>query len=526
MLTQWSVYVNAGIPVCWLSTHEEARAEAALAATAQRMPGEPVCAVWSLTSGQNGTPGWEPPAGWPTPLPEDWCPDARIAASPHAALLHMAAWCEQHEGRSAVCVVRDAHTFCESPPWRRAVKDLTRRLRATQGRLVLLSYRAELPPDMRSDVPLLTPGLPCRASLLRQCRDTLAGLDCEADSDRCADALRGLGLREAKDAMLCDYVEHSSVDSERLSAFKARELSKVAGIKYVGEVESLADVGGLEVLREDLSQYRGSLTQAAIDFGCDPPKGFLLVGVPGCGKTLFGRATAHALGLPLVELSPSSCEGGLVGETAHRITTALATIDAVAPCVVLIDEGEKAFGAGGERDSGSKQTLRGEFLKWADRRSGGRVMLIMTCNNAGLLPPELKRKGRFDETYYVDLPHGTERRAICEVHLRKRRRQLSDSDLQSLVEASEGYTGAEIESCIAKALRVCYSEGERELTAADVLAQINATVPQSLGEQVKLVQQWAKQEGAKPASRPAPRSHDTSKREPAKPRKLIADGSN
>jgi hypothetical protein len=525
MLSQWSVYVNAGIPVCWLSTHEEARAEAALAATAQRMPGEPVCAVWSLTSAQNGTPGWEPPAGWPTPLPEDWCPDARIAASPHAALLHMATWCEQHDGRTAVCVVRDAHTFCESPQWRRAVKDLTRRLRATQGRLVLLSYRAELPPDMRSDVPLLTPGLPCYESLLRQCRDTLAGLDCEADAARCADALRGLGLREAKDSMLCDYVEHSSVDSERLSAFKARELSKVSGIKYVGEVESISDVGGLEVLREDLADYQGSLTREADDFGCDPPKGFMLSGVPGAGKSLFGRAAANALGLPLVELSPSECEGGLVGETGSRFRTALRTIDAISPCVVLIDEGEKAFGSGGERDSGSKETLRLEFLRWAQNRRG-RVFVIMTCNDPSKLPAEMKRKGRWDESYFVDLPHAEERRAIILVHLRKRRRQLPESALEGLVAASEGFTGAEIESGVAKAVRRCYREQQRDLTAADVLSQFESTTPQSAGEQIKALRQWAKEQQARLASRPAPRSHDTKAKEPARPRKLIADGSN
>jgi hypothetical protein len=559
MLQEWSVYVNAGVPVTWLSTHEEARAEAALASvtrsmkirvlrtvgddgeTQERIVGADTptpdggtvevrkghCAIWSLTSGERAGPGWEQPQGWPVdrPLPGDWASDGRLAASPHGALLQAIEWCETHRNTPVVMIVRDAHGFTQSPQWRRAVKDSTRRLRATQARMVLLSYQSELPPDMTQDVPVLLPGLPTREALELQCRDTLAGLDVDAGPEACADALRGLGLREAKDAMLIDYSRNLDVDPKRLADHKTSELAKVGGVAFKGQAEGIDEVGGMEVMVEDLADFQGSLTQAALDFGCDPPKGFMVVGVAGGGKSLFGRAASNALGLPLVELSPSECEDSHVGGTGNRIRAALRTVDAVSPCVVLIDEGEKAFGSGGEKDSGSKETLRLEFLRWAQNRRG-RVMVIMTCNDASKLPPEMKRKGRWDETYFVDIPHPVERHAIIKVHLKKRGRMFENGNLDSLVEASEGFTGAEIESGIAKAIRRCFKEGQRDLNPEDVLTQFESTTPQSQGAQIKAMRQQAKEVNAKLASRPAPRSRTRKGRkgtgtEPGKPTRLV-----
>jgi SpoVK/Ycf46/Vps4 family AAA+-type ATPase len=360
--------------------------------------------------------------------------------------------------------------------------------------------------------------------LLRQCRDSLSGLGVDADPEAAADALRGLGLREAKDAILVDFVNHDDVAVERLAAYKAQELTKVPGVRFVGDVESIDDVGGLEVLVSDLAVFQGSLTQDALEFGCDEPRGFMVCGVPGCGKTLFGSAASNMLGLPLVIFNPSECEGGIVGETGDRMRAALQTIDAVSPCVVLIDEGEKAFGSGGERDSGSKQTLRREFLMWSNDRKS-RVFVIMTCNDATAMPPEMKRAKRWDETYFVDLPHAEERRAIIRVHLRRRKRELPDSDIDALVEATDGFTGAELEAGIAKAVRVCYTEDKRELRPQDVAAQYERIVPQSKGEQIKALRAWAKEANAIAASKPAPRSRTRrSKRgtaEPKKPSKLV-----
>ena len=535
MLEQWSVFVNAGIPVTWLCTHEEARAEAALAATAARMQmsrdgvtNQGNLAIWSLTSGEQSQPGWEQAQGWPVdhPLPTDWSPDVRLAASPHGALLQAITWCEEHKGSPMVMIIRDAHTFTKSPQWRRAVKDGTRRLRSTQGRLVLLSHLSEVPVDMRNDVPLLLPGLPSHDALLRQCGDTLVGLDVEANVEACADALRGLGLREAKDAMLVDFVSHDGVDAKRLADFKAQELTKVPGITFRGRVESIDEVGGLEVLIEDLTDFQGALTRAAEDFGCDRPKGYMVCGVPGCGKSLFGRAASNLLGLPLVEFSPSECEGGLVGETGDKVRVVLRTIDSVSPCVVLIDEGEKGFGSGGERDSGSKETLRGEFLKWSQGRES-RVFVVMTCNDAGKLPPEMKRLGRWDDTYFVDLPHEAERAAIIKVHLKKRRREFEQEAIDKLAVLSKDFSGAELEVGISRAIRRCFKEGQRELVAADVLAQYERITPQSRGEQIKSLRKWAKEVNATLASKPAPRSQAPKKgrkgagSEPGKPTRLV-----
>lgn len=519
MLDNWIVLANAGIPVTWLVTHEEARAEAAIAATATANPSadgsKGLAAIWSLTSGEGGNPGWQLPAGWKgDDLPKGFRPpNPQDEASEHRALLHAIEWCEEHKGVSMCIIYRDAHVHLRSDFWRRAVKDATRRLRGTRGRLVLVSCESTLPADIKADVPTIEPGLPDRALLRRIVQDSFSAIHNANDAvdlddvEACADAIRGLGAREAKDAILIDLArsERGSVNAERLAAHKAKELTKVDGVTFHGEVESIADVGGLDVMIEQAQDFKGAFCEDARDFGCDPPKGFQVVGVPGCGKSLFSRACANLLSLPLVAFDPSACEGSLVGETYSKVMAGLRVVDAVSPCVLWIDEGEKAFGGGGEMDSGSKDSLRRAFLGWLqDRKSD--VFVVMTANDVSKLPAELKRLGRWDTVFFVDLPTTREREAIIKVHLKKRKRTLPADAVSSVALATNKFTGAEIETAIVRAVRRCYSQGKRDLLVSDIEDQAKLITPQSTSQQVKALRAWARETGALFASTPEPKT--------------------
>jgi hypothetical protein len=521
MLQRVKLLIGARVPVCWLVSHEEARVEANLARLAAGMKYEDTkgqCAIWSLTGNAEGGPGWCQPDGWKGPeLPDDFAPDPIMAASDHGAILQAVRYAKENAYAPTLLVVRDAHTLTGGDPWRRSIRDAARQLRDTLTTLVLVSVESELPRDIRADVTLVRPGLPDRVVLRKQAESTLArlGLDGKVDAQACADALRGLGVREASDAMMLDYTEHGSIDPVRLSRIKAEELARVPGITFEGEVEDISNVGGLENLKAALADFADGFSDDAAAFGLPQPKGFMLVGVPGCGKTLTSRAAASVLGLPLIALDPSACEGSLVGETAERMRTALDTVDALSPCVLRVDEIEKALGAGGELDGGSKETLRRSLLIWLqDRKS--QVFVVATANNVGMLPAEMKRVGRWDATFSLDLPHEVERDAIIRVHLKRRNRTLDDTEIATLVTKSDGMTGAEIETCIVRALRRAFRDGRREMTAKDVAEAMDVMVPQSKSDQIKALRQWAKVNAMPASMAPARSSSNGKKRGKAK----------
>jgi hypothetical protein len=531
MLDNWIVLANAGIPVSWLVTHEEARAESAIAATAHANPSADgtagMCVIWSLTSGDGGNPGWQLPAGWKgEDIPQGLRPpQPSDEAKEHRSLLHALDWIEDNKGASVCMIYRDAHTHLRSDFFRRAIKDATRRLRGTRGRLVLLSCESHLPDDIKADVPIIEPGLPDRELLRRLVRDSFHAIHSANsavkldDVEACADALRGLGAREAKDAILIDLArsERGSVSAERLAAHKAKELAKVDGVQFVSKAESMSDVGGLDVLQATAEDYRDAFSQEARDFGCDAPKGIMLVGVPGCGKSLSCRAISSAVGLPLVMLDPSACEGSLVGETYSKIMAALRVVDALAPCVLAIDEIEKALGSGGEMDSGSKDQLRRALLIWLQDRTS-EVLVLATANDVSALPPELKRLGRWDYSFFVDLPTPTERAAILRVHLRKRKRTLTDDEVADLAAKSKGYTGAELEVAVSRAVRRCFKQDRRELTAKDVADQLKLITPQSNTPQIEALKTWANETGALLASTKEPKRGKGKRRQARRPK--------
>jgi SpoVK/Ycf46/Vps4 family AAA+-type ATPase len=258
---------------------------------------------------------------------------------------------------------------------------------------------------------------------------------------------------------------------------------------------SFQDVAGLQRLREWITKRKSALTAEGQRFGLVPPKGILITGVQGCGKSLAARAVAGEWGFELARLDAGALYDKFVGESEKRLRKALDLAQKMAPVVLWIDEIEKAFapaGTSGDADAGLSQRLLATLLTWMQDRESG-VFLAATSNNISALPPEMLRKGRFDEIFFVDLPSAQIRAALFALHLKKRGRDVTGFDLQKLAVASEGFSGAEIEQSVVSGLYTAFS-ARHELTTGILLGELNGTQPLSVtrAEDLAAIREWAK----------------------------------
>jgi SpoVK/Ycf46/Vps4 family AAA+-type ATPase len=265
-------------------------------------------------------------------------------------------------------------------------------------------------------------------------------------------------------------------------------------LEYYEPDSAMKDVGGLELLKEWLEQRTKSFSDRAKEFGIPAPKGVLLLGVQGCGKSLVAKAIAATWNLPLLKLDVGRIFGSLVGQSEENIRKAIKVSESVAPCILWADELEKGFAGvsgGGVSDSGTTARVFSTFLTWMQEKTAP-VFLIATANDVTSLPPEMLRKGRFDEIFFVDLPDRRERQQIFKIHLEKKKRDPKNYDLKELATAAEGFSGAEIEQVIFGALYMAFDE-DRELEQKDLLQETKNVVPLSvmMREEIDELRTWA-----------------------------------
>ncbi len=271
--------------------------------------------------------------------------------------------------------------------------------------------------------------------------------------------------------------------------------------------DSIDDIGGLENLKEWLYKKEQIFRQLdkAIKFGVDIPKGIMIVGMPGCGKSLAAKATAKLFEIPLVRLDVGRLLGKYIGESEENMRKALKLSEAISPCVLWIDEIEKAFSGVGGFGGGSDVTTRlfGQFLTWMQEKENT-VFIVATANDISKIPPEFLRKGRFDELFYVDFPNDEERRKIIEIHLKKRHKWNKDIDIISLVKLTSGYNGADLEAIVKDAIESCFIDGRNQLTTEDLkTAQQNIkSISSTLEKRIKEIKEAVKDMDLKPASNP------------------------
>ena len=256
-------------------------------------------------------------------------------------------------------------------------------------------------------------------------------------------------------------------------------IQKAGILEMVSCEEEMKDIGGLENLKRWIGNKAKVLKRMkeAEDFGVELPKGVLIAGIPGCGKSLNAKASAKLMGIPLLKLDMGRVMGKYVGESESNMRRAIALAEAIAPCVLWVDELEKAFAGIGGNGGGAEVTTRlfGQFLTWMQEKKSS-VFVVATANDIMKLPPELMRKGRFDEIFYVQLPKPEERRKIFEIHIGKRRPQdLGKIDISRLVEKTEGYSGADIEGVVKEGIEHAFIKGKNEVSTQDILTAIEST---------------------------------------------------
>src|SRR5437773_1017407 len=366
--------------------------------------------------------------------------------------------------------------------------------------------RMDLPPELAGLASLVRLELPTQSELRKLTEEVFVNLARQHKLgpppsaeilDKVAAALRGLTLFEAERAVTRAVLDDLTLDPrdlEVIAEMKQELLSKERVLDCVPVPESLGDVGGLAGLKAWLDKRKRAFTPEAKEFGVPAPRGILLLGVQGCGKSLAAKAVAKDWGLPLLRLEPGRLFDKFIGESEKNLDRALATAERMAPCVLMIDEIEKGFASvvSSDSDGGLSRRILGRLLGWMQEREAP-VFLVATCNQITALPPELMRKGRFDEIFFIDLPGLDERRQIFAIHLTRRHRDPKSFDLDALAAAAEGFSGAEVEQAVVAALYTAFAR-RAELTTEHILEEIKATRPLSVtrAEGIDALREWAK----------------------------------
>jgi SpoVK/Ycf46/Vps4 family AAA+-type ATPase len=479
----------------WIQTREEGRVEAAL--------------IESAATAQYETRFWDCSQGLTDEKGQVSGPGQQVA-DPNAVL----AFIRDSRAR-CVYVLRDLHKWFD-PVVLRALRTLARKLQAAPRQearaLVILTPSGEVPPELAGHATLLDWPLPERAEVASILDDAVGALPEEialtaltnGDRERAIDAALGLSAEEAASCYAKSLVTSRRIDPAIVSAEKRRVIDREKVLTwYEPDPRGMDAVGGLDLLKAWLASRKSALSQRARAFGLPPPKGVMLVGVPGSGKSLTAKAVASAWGLPLLRLDLGAMRSKYVGESEGNIRRALATAEAVSPCVLWLDEIEKSLAGstGPQGDGGVAADALGAVLSWMQEHEGT-VFVVATANDVSALPPELLRKGRFDEVFFTDLPTKIEREAILETTLRRFGRDDS-IDIRPIADLMIGFTGAEVAAVVPDALFAAFDEGERVLTTTDLAVAARSIVPLSktAAEKITKLREWA-QGRARPSSSP------------------------
>jgi ATPase family associated with various cellular activities (AAA) len=479
-LDELELLINSRTPIIKAETPEEERLEQILMAAAVQM--NVSLYTWTLTAGLKKFSG---AAIYGT---EDV--DKALA---NIALI----------SGDAIFLLKDFARYCDNDRVSRRLRDLADAFRTSRRSLVIAGTSVTLPPELESESAIFDLGLPTVDDLLPSVRKTLA--ECHVPAKLDADAISGLarslvGLTqdEAVHTLRKCLLSCGKADADLLGAVveaKHAALRTDGLLEVVRRDNSFRDVAGLAHLRDWIDKRRNALTPEGSRFGLTPPKGILIVGVQGCGKSLAARAVAGEWGYELARLDAGALYDKYVGESEKRLRKALDLAQKLAPLVLWIDEIEKAFasaGTSGDADAGLSQRLLATLLTWMQDRDGG-VFLAATSNNLQVLPPEMLRKGRFDEIFFVDLPTADVRATLFALYLKKRARDVAGIDVAKLAAASEGFSGAEIEQAVIAAMYTAF-DSKKPLSTDILLAEVLGTRPLSVtrAEDVESIREWAK----------------------------------
>ncbi len=492
MKEELNILVQAQYPLIYLITPEEERAEQAIDRIAKDNAGYKRVFVWTVTRGM-------------VEYGQSRQSTQHNTVSPEAAI----EWTTRQKD-GGIYIFKDLHPFIEGPVITRWLRDAIASFKGSEKAIILMSPVQILPIELEKEVVVLDYPLPNLAELNQVLSARLAEsktkrLDTET-REKLLKAALGLTRDEAEKVYRKAQVKAGQLTENEVEIVlsEKKQLIRRNGIlEYIEEDETIDSVGGLEELKRWLKQRSNAFTERAREYGLPQPKGMLILGVPGCGKSLIAKTTSRLWGLPLLRLDMGRVyDGSTVGRSEANLRSALKTAESISPVILFIDELDKAFAGGGgsgDSDGGTSGRIFGSFLTWMQEKKSP-VFVMATANRVERLPGEFLRKGRFDEIFFVDLPNPAERRDIFNIHLGKRRSEINRFDLEQLTKISDGFSGAEIEQAIIAAMYDAFAQ-EREFTQLDIIAAIKATLPLSrtMTEQVTALRDWAGQR-ARPAS--------------------------
>jgi len=407
----------------------------------------------------------------------------------------------------AIFLLKDFARYLEQDRILRRTRELAASFREVRRSLLISAPVLKMPPELEDEAVPFRLELPDALLLLKVVQATIAELGAQATLkvelnqdglQQLARNLAGLTMDEARRTVARCLLARSRVDAQSITDVleaKRALLQQQGVLEYLRIDASFADVAGLGNLKEWLHKRRGALTPEGKRFGLEPPKGVLIIGVQGCGKSLSAKAVAGEWKLQLARLDAGSLYDKYIGESEKRLRRSLEIAQQLAPLVLWIDEIEKGFAAttsSADVDAGLSQRILATFLTWLQDRESG-VFIVATSNDVSALPPELLRKGRFDEIFFVDLPDAAARQELFRIHLKRRGRELAQFDLVALAAASEGFSGAEIEQAIVSGMYTAFSQNQ-QLSTDVLLGELRATRPLSVTrhESIAALREWAR----------------------------------
>lgn len=486
---EFELLLRARYPLIYIPTLEEERVELAIAQCAKQQGNRGIY-TWDFVDGYQGNPN-DAGFGKRNPLQALEFVEKLPATVP------------------GVFILRDFHRFLEDVAISRKLRNLARLLKSQPKNVVVLSAQLSIPSELSEVLTVLEFPLPSGAEIRDELSRLLVGLG-QSLSDRTLDDLvrsaQGLSLERIRRVLTRAIAAHGELRSDDIELIleeKRQTIRQTQILDFYPATERISDIGGLDNLKDWLLRRGGSFSDKARQYGLPYPKGLLLAGIQGTGKSLTAKAIAHHWHLPLLRLDVGRLFGGLVGESESRTRQMIQLAEALAPCVLWIDEIDKAFsGVDGRGDSGTTSRVFGTFITWLAEKTTP-VFVVATANNIAALPPEMLRKGRFDEIFFVGLPTQEERTAIFSVHLsRLRPHNLKSYDIDRLAYETPDFSGAEIEQIIIEAMHIGFSQN-RDFTTDDILEAASQVVPlaRTAQDQIQALQNWAAAGKARLASR-------------------------
>ncbi|MBD1216636.1 MAG: AAA family ATPase [Aphanizomenon flos-aquae Clear-A1] len=492
MKEELNILIQAQYPLIYLVTSEEERAEQSIFKVSQEIKPQRRVYVWTVTHGivEYGQPRNT---------------TQHNTVSPEAAI----DWIIRQKEPS-IFILKDLHPFIDAPATNRSLRDAIASFKGMQKNIILMSPVQQVPIELEKEVVVLDFQLPDMAELNKvltahQEQNRGRRLTTEA-REKLLRAALGLTKDEAEKVYRKAQVTTGRLTEDEVDIVlsEKKQLIRRNGIlEYLEEDETIDAVGGLEELKTWLTQRSNAFTERAREYGLPQPKGMLILGVPGCGKSLIAKTTSRLWGLPILRLDMGRVyDGSMVGRSEANLRNALKTAESISPTILFIDELDKSFagsGGSGDSDGGTSNRIFGSFLTWMQEKKSP-VFVMATANRVERLPGEFLRKGRFDEIFFVDLPTPEERQDIFGIHLTKRREDIARFDLGQLAKMSDGFSGAEIEQAVVAAMYEAFAQ-DREFTQLDIIAALKSTLPLSrtMQEQVTALRDWARQR-ARPAA--------------------------